>query len=168
MNHRRDRKQYPTIDAPAAPSGWVRICRKPYEEYVDHVRFCSLLEENRGRCLSGSTRTDAWRPARYPTRRCLFRLDQVRRRDCVIPRSSTPHARSFSDKLQVIFAAEVNQVGVTESSNGCCSSVPFVELRILAGSCMRRSTTGVGSRGPEGGRSLREQQMERDSRQTEP
>ena len=63
------------------------------------------------------------------------------------PRSSTPHARSFSENLWVTLAAEVSQVGVTESSTECFSSALFVESRILLGSSMRRPTLKKGEEG---------------------
>ena len=63
------------------------------------------------------------------------------------PRSSTPHAKSFSENLRVTLAAEVNQVGDTESLNEFFSSVLFVELRILVGSSIRWSTLKLGAEG---------------------
>ena len=62
------------------------------------------------------------------------------------PHSSTPHAKSFSENLQVTLVADVNQVGDTESSNEFFSLVLFFELGVLVGSSIQWSTPKLGGK----------------------
>ena len=91
-----------------------------------------------------SSMATGWIPIKWQegeSNRALISIDKVSEVEIrCAPRSSTPQAKSFSERKRVTHKIEEVRVGVTKSSNEFFSSKLFAEVRMLAGSSMLRLT----------------------------
>jgi hypothetical protein len=96
---------------------------QPQKEYLDEMRFCSVLDSD-GANSYRVTGTGKANPFQY------FKVDLGNRRNRYAPRSSTPQYKSFSEMKRATLEVVLDRIST--SSNESFSSEPFVASSMLA------------------------------------